>query len=73
MKSFTITLCPTLCRYKLSDLNQCSLEVKSIYCGLNLLWKSEKFPYREIYKHYSVPRKYEFSREMIITDLADEA
>ena len=50
MKSFTITLFPTLCRYKLSDPYQCSLEVKSIYCGLNLLWNSEKFPYREIYK-----------------------
>ena len=41
---------PTLCRYKLSDPNQCSLEGKSIYCGLNLLWNSEKSPYREIYK-----------------------
>ena len=50
MKSFTITLCPTLCRYKLSDSNQCSLEGKSIYCGLNLLWNSEKSLYREIYK-----------------------
>ena len=50
MKSLTITLCPTLCRYKLSDPNQCSLEGKSIYCGLNRLWNSEKSPYREIYK-----------------------
>ena len=50
MKSVTITLCPTLCRYKLSDPNQCSLEGKRIYCGLNLLWNLEKFPYREIYK-----------------------
>ena len=50
MKLFSITLCPTLCRYKLSNPNQCPLEGKRIYCGLNLLWNSEKFPYREIYK-----------------------
>ena len=50
MKSLTITLCPTLYWHKLSDLNQCSLEGKNIFCGLYLLWNSEKFSHSEIYR-----------------------
>ena len=50
MKSLTITLCPTLYRHKLSDLNLCSLEGKNIDYGLYLLWNSGKFSHREIYR-----------------------
>ena len=59
MKSLTITLCPTLYRHKLSDLNLCSLEGKNIDYGLYLLSTQDH-------------ENNEFSREMIFTDLADE-
>ena len=39
-----------LYRHKLSDLNQCSLEGENIYCGPYLLWNSDKFSHREIYR-----------------------
>ena len=73
MKSQTITLCPTLYWHKLSDLNQCSLKGKNIYCGPYLLRNSEKFSHREICRALLIAghENNEFSREMIFIDLAD--
>ena len=50
MKSLTITLCQHYAGISCLTLTNVYLEGKSIYCGLNLLWNSEKSPYREIYK-----------------------
>ena len=72
MKSRTIRLCSTLYWPKLSELNQCSLEGKNIYCGPYLLWNSEKFSHREIYRALlRTTKNNEFSREMIFIDLAN--
>ena len=57
MKSLAITLCPTLYWHKLSDLNQCSLKGKNIYCGPYLLRNSEKFSHREIYRALLIATK----------------
>ena len=72
MKSLTIRLCSTLYWHKLSELNQCSLEGKNIYCGPYLLWNSEKFSHREIYRALlRTTKNNKFSRERIFIDLAN--
>ena len=50
MKSLTITLFPKSRRHELSDPKLCSLEGKNIYGDLIILWNSEKFSHREIYR-----------------------